>query len=138
MNGNTSETQRLVKDYSGELEQKNFHCRRWLNQERFLGAYSECASIVRASRCAQINRTTHYVWMREDPTYPARFKDAQERAASNLRDEAVRRAVHGIRKPVLYKGKPVRVNGKILYQVEYSARLLIRLMEICDPQRYGR
>ena len=127
-----------MKDDSGELKHKNFNFRRSQNQERFLGAYSECASIERASRCAQINRTTHYVWMRKDPTYPPRFKDAQKRAASNLHDEAVRRAVHGMRKPVLYKGRPVRINGKILYQVEYSARLLIRLMEICDPERYGR
>ncbi len=50
----------------------------------------------------------------------------------------LRRAVEGVRRPVLHKGKPVYINGEILYQVEYSDRLLERLLEVHNPEKFGR
>jgi hypothetical protein len=54
--------------------------------------------------------------MREDPTYPRRFKEAERQAARVLEDEAVRLAVYGVKKPVLYQGKQVYVDGVPLYE----------------------
>ena len=107
-------------------------------QERFLAAFGACGSVRLASRWARVHRQTHYFWLREDPTYPARFEEARRRAAQELEDEAVRRAHEGVRKPVLYKGKPVRIHGEILYETEYSDQLLIRLLEAHNPERYRR
>jgi hypothetical protein len=76
--------------------------------------------------------------MREDPAYRPRFLEAEKRAARGLEDEAVRRAREGVRKLVLYKGKPVYVHGEPLYETEYSDRLLERLLEANDPERFRR
>ena len=107
-------------------------------QLRFLAAFAECGRVISASRAARVHRSSHYVWMRTDPTYPARFNAAREMAGTMLHDEAVERAVHGMRVPVLYKGRPVRINGKVLYRCVYSERLLIHLLETCDPEKFGR
>ena len=47
----------------------------------------------------------------EDPAYRA----AEQRAAQELEDEAVRRAKDGVKRPVLYKGAPVKIGRRTLY-----------------------
>jgi hypothetical protein len=83
-----------------------------------------------------VHRQTHYFWMREDPTYPRRFKEAEVQAARALEDEAVRRAREGIRKPVLHRGKQVYVQGEPLFTIEYSDSLLMFLLKAYDPERF--
>jgi hypothetical protein len=107
-------------------------------QERFLAAFAACGSVLRASRWARVHRQTHYFWLREDPTYSARFDEARRRAAQELEDEAVRRAMEGIRRPVIYRGKQVFVEGQPLFETRYSDQLLIRLLEANNPERFGR
>jgi hypothetical protein len=109
-----------------------------LHQKRFLEAFEVSCSIQKAARWANIHRQTHYDWMRKDATYPARFAEARERATQTLQDEAVRRAVEGVRRPVLYRGKQVYIQGKPLFDIEYSDQLLIRLLEAFNPEKYGR
>jgi hypothetical protein len=111
---------------------------RILRQTKFLAAFAACGRILSASRAAQVHRSSHYVWMRNDPTYPARFKAARQWAGTMLQDEAVERAVHGMRRPTLYKGRAVRINGRVLYESVYSNRLLIHLLEVLMPEKYGR
>jgi hypothetical protein len=38
----------------------------------------------------------------------------------------------------LYKGKQVRICGEPLYEVHYSDRLLVRLLEVYHPEKFGR
>lgn len=114
----------------------NFH--KIQHQSKFLAAFSACGSISRASRHAQLDRTTHYSWMETDPSYPARFKVAEARAARALEDEAVRRAHEGVRRPVLHKGKQVYIGGEPLHEVEYSDRLLMFLLEANNPDKFRR
>jgi transposase len=109
-----------------------------LHQKRFLEAFEVSCSIQKAARWANIHRQTHYDWLRKDATYPARFAEARERATQTLEDEAVRRAVEGVRRPVLYRGKQVYIQGKPLFDIEYSDQLLIRLLEAFNPEKYGR
>jgi hypothetical protein len=104
----------------------------------FLAAFAESCSIQKAAKWPNIHRQTHYDWLANDPSYPARFKEARERAAQTLEDEAVRRAVHGVHRPVLYKGKQVYLGGEPLFETHHSDRLLIRLLEVYDPERFGR
>jgi hypothetical protein len=54
-----------------------------------------------------------------------------------LEDEAVRRAHEGVRKPVLYKGKQVFVEGRPLYETQYSDQLLMFLLKAYDRERFG-
>jgi hypothetical protein len=46
--------------------------------------------------------------------------------------------VEGVRRPVLYRGKQVYIQGKPLFDIEYSDQLLIRLLEAFYPEKYGR
>jgi hypothetical protein len=71
--------------------------------------------------------------MRDNPTYPARIEEARRQAAQGLEDEAVRRARYGVKKPVLYKGKQVCIQGEPLYETEYSDALLALLLKANDP-----
>ena len=86
--------------------------------------------MLKAARCAKISRNAHYIWLKEDPTYPQRFKEATEAASRTLEDEAVRRAHEGLRKAVRYKGKVVG------YETEYSDSLLTELLRATNPQKF--
>ena len=101
-----------------------------LQQHRFLECFAACGSVLKAARSAKLNRQSHYWWLKEDQTYRERFEAAGERAARALEDEAVRRAVEGIRRPVWYKG---RVVG---YETEYSDSLLMFLLKANAPDKF--
>jgi hypothetical protein len=119
MNGTTSQTQRL----DTAIQQPE-------RQRRFLAAFAACGSVVRASRWAKTRRQTHYFWLATDPSYPARFRQAEMQAARTLEDEAVRRAHEGLRKPVWYKGKIVG------YETEYSDTLLLAVLRANNPDKF--
>jgi hypothetical protein len=95
-----------------------------------LAAYTETANISRSAAAAEIDRTTHYVWMREDADYRAAFESAKEIAVDSLEDEAIRRAKDGLLKPVYQGGKLV---GHIQ---EYSDTLMIFLLKGARPEKY--
>lgn len=107
-------------------------------QGRFLAAYQECGQVLTASRWAKVSRAIHYWWLDEDPTYPMRFQAARARFTQALEDEAVRRAHEGVRDLVMYKGEPVRYQGKLVWKHEYSDHLMIKLLEAGDPDRFNR
>ena len=74
-----------------------------------------------ACRRAGIDRATHYRWMQSDPKYAADFEAARPEVAGLLEDEAMRRAVEGVEKPVSIGGKREIVR-------EYDSRLLELLL----------
>lgn len=96
----------------------------------FLAAFSECGNITQAAELADIDRTSHYRWVKEDPVYAAAFADAEEAAADRLEQEARRRAVEGVEEPVFHKGKVVGTVRK------YSDTLLIFLLNGAKPEKY--
>ena len=114
-------------------------------QAAFLASYAVTASITRAAKAAKISRDSHYLWLADDPAYPALFKAAKVRAADVLKDEAVRRAHDGVFEPNTYKGQfvyPVKgyaEDGTPIYgkkpigTLKYSDRLMERLMTALDP-----
>lgn len=106
-------------------------------QQHFVACFKGDCNVLRASRAAGIDRMAHYQWLRDDPTYPERFREAQQIAVRVLEDEAVRRVFEGDKKPVTYKGKPVRINGEYLYEVMRSDNLLMFLLKAHDPKRFG-
>lgn len=106
----------------------------------FLEHYSGFPSVRAAAKACGIDRSSHTKWMRTDPNYRAAFADVQEEAAQACEDEAVRRAIEGVSRPVLYKGKPVRTgrgrSSRILYETEYSDQLLVLLLKRFRPALY--
>ena len=111
----------------------------------FLAALRITPSITVAAKCAGIDRSAHYRRLERDEAYKAAFEAALKIGVDSLEAEAIRRAHYGVRKPVMYHGKPVRVpidpakpRGKkeILYEVEYSDTLLLALLKAKKPDEY--
>lgn len=102
----------------------------------FLEAYQRTGRLSEAARIAGVSRQTHYNRYAADPVYRQAFELAEERAAQTLEDEAVRRAHTGVQRPVMYQGRPVKLNGRILYETKYSDMLLLALLRRFRPELY--
>jgi len=105
-------------------------------QRAFLAAYGRCARIGQAATAAKIAKQSHYIWLQESDAYRRAFAQTQVQIGDLCEDAAVARAIDGVEKPVLYQGRPVRVNGKQLFEREYSDQLLIQLLRRFKPQEY--
>jgi hypothetical protein len=92
---------------------------------------AECGNITEAARVTKINRATHYTWMQDDADYAQTYQDAMEQAGDRLEQEARRRALHGVKEPVFYKGE---VCGSVQ---KYSDVLLIFLLKGAKPEKYA-
>ncbi len=96
----------------------------------FLAAYSELGSQSRAALIAGVDRTTVWMWRQRDAEFVEAMKVAHVLACESLEDEARRRAVDGVEKPVFQQGRHV---GNI---TEYSDTLLIFLAKGAMPEKY--
>lgn len=100
-----------------------------LRQGIFLEAFARLGNVSGAARETHILRKSHYEWL-QDPTYAARFREAEKVAADALIQEARRRALEGTDRPV-YQG------GNLVGSVrEYSDPLLMFLMKGAMPNVY--
>jgi len=99
-------------------------------QAAFLAAYSKMANISYAAKAANIERTTHYLWMRQDKDYVKKFERAFEDACDLLEAEATRRATEGVEEPVFYQGVQC---GTIR---RYSDTLLIFMLKAARPDKF--
>ena len=102
----------------------------------FLAAYEHTGRLTEAARTAGIHRCTHYRRIETDPAYRKAFEAAEERAGQIFEDEAVKRAIVGVKRAVMYKGAPVKVGRRILYETQYSDTLLIALLKRFRPALY--
>lgn len=105
----------------------------------FLEAFKLVGTISAAARSAQIGRQTHYDWKASDEEYARAFADSTQEAAERLEQEARRRAVVGVDKPLVYRGQITRdaKTGQPVTVKEYSDTLLIFLMKGAMPEKYG-
>jgi hypothetical protein len=111
--------------------------RRTNSQRRFLAAFSATCNASRSARIAKIDRGQHYRWLRDDPTYPARFREAMQQATRTLEDHCVRLAFEGVKRMVTYKGQPVIYKGQIVYETEFDSQALMFLLKAYDRKRFG-
>jgi hypothetical protein len=73
----------------------------------FLEAYRTTASVAAAAQIAGISRRMHYRKLETDEGYQKAFSVAKEEVSDVIEGELFRRAVHGEKEPVYYKGKKV-------------------------------
>jgi hypothetical protein len=99
-------------------------------KDHFLKQYEVAGTISGAARAAQINRSTHYDWFRDDPEYVERFTASGVVAVENLETEMRRRAIVGWDEPVFQGGKQVGVIKK------RSDVLLIFALKAARPHVY--
>ena len=108
-------------------------------QKRFLACFAGCCNLLRAARAAKVARSLHYRWLREDPTYPARFREAQQLGVRMLEDHAVKLAFEGTKRLVTYKGRPVKdpETGGWLYETTFDGQMVQFLLKNYDRKRFG-
>lgn len=111
-------------------------------QAAFLDALRAGLSVSHAARLSGFARRTWYDHRAADPAFAAAWDDASEEGADRLEDEAVRRAVEGVRteKTVTSQGRALRDEAGALVKdvtIDYSDTLLIFLLKGRRPQKYA-
>lgn len=76
-------------------------------QEEFLGHLANLANVTRSAKRAKIARQIVYDWLEWDESFKPRYDKAVKMGLGVLEDEATRRTVDGVLKPVYQKGKKV-------------------------------
>jgi hypothetical protein len=74
-------------------------------KQLFLSQYSVLGTIPKAAKAADIDRKTHYNWLRSDPEYAELFERAKENYLENLEADADRRGVEGTLRPIFHQGE---------------------------------
>lgn len=95
----------------------------------FLEALEHCGNVVKSCQISGVSRRAAYDWRGADPEFAKKWEKALDRGTDALEDEAVRRAVDGV-------DKPVYMGGKFLKIKEYSDTLLIFLLKCRRPEKY--
>jgi hypothetical protein len=111
-------------------------------EEAFLDGLRSARSISRSAWAAGISEKSAYDWrkasqntLREDGTYRddfcVRWEEAHQAGVDMLEDEAIRRAAHGVEKPVYQGGVLV---GAV---TEYSDTLMMLVLRGKAPKTYN-
>lgn len=99
-------------------------------QKDFLEAFGTYASISKAARKVKVPRRTIYEWFNTDPIFKADYELATKQAVDALEDEAIRRGMEGVLKPIYQGGQKV---GTVR---EYSDTLMSLLLKAWAPEKY--
>lgn len=109
----------------------------------FLAAIRVYPHIAKAAGAAGIRRELHWRRLKTDEKYRAAFEEAWAAGIQSLADEAIRRAMEGVKRPVLYHGAPVYVpvdpnkpKGKkvMLWETDFSDTLMLQALRSLHPQ----
>jgi hypothetical protein len=108
-------------------------------QERFLEALAQTGNVAAAVTVAGTSRTRVYELRKMDPTFAAKWDEAEEIAVDKLEAEARRRAVEGVAEPLVSAGRIVRDDdGQPIAIRRYSDNLLLALLRAHRPPRRER
>lgn len=99
--------------------------------KKFLKLISDGYTVKDACKEIRVARCTVYVWRNDCPEFKQGWEEAIDMGTDAIEDEALRRAVHGVEKPIgFYKGEPGA------YIREYSDNLLMFLLKGRRPEKY--
>lgn len=101
-------------------------------KKRFLELYMEVGIIRKTCDIiGMVPRTVHH-WKVNDPDFKAALEEAEKVILMMVQDEAIRRAYHGVERPVYQGGKLVG------FVKEYSDSLLQFIIKAKDPRYRDR
>lgn len=106
------------------------HAETRLKKEAFISAYAQLGIVTSAAKAAGIERKTHYRWLEADAAYRKSVEDAEDQATDRMEQEAWRRAVAGVDKPIYHKGVKVDTIK------EWSDLLLIFMLKARRPEKF--
>ena len=100
-------------------------------KEQFLNELSAGASVRAAALSVSVKPEAPYEWRKADQAFSDRWQLAEEAGTDLIEEEAYRRAVTGVEKPV-YRG------GEVVGHVsDFSDTMLMFLLRARRPERYG-
>ncbi len=100
-------------------------------KRKFVDALRESCQVKVSAKAAGASRNAFYMLRRKDPRFRLEWDEAKDDAAEMLEDEAFRRAVVGVDKPVYHMGICVdTMKG-------YSDGLLTTLLKGARPHKYA-
>lgn len=99
-------------------------------KQKFLDQYILSPVIKEACKAIHLERRTFYHWLTNDEQFAKEFNIRKNIVITFLEDEAYRRAVNGVSKPV-YQG-----GIKVGEYTEYSDTLLALLLKANAPEKY--
>ncbi len=97
---------------------------------RVLEGYAEFGQVRKACQEAGVSHSMHYEWLRQYPEYRSAFERMRDPVMDLMEDEAVRRAVEGVERPMTIAGKEVWVR-------EFSDQLLMFLLKARNRRVFG-
>lgn len=102
-----------------------------LPEKRFLVAYMEHGNVSQACIDTKTPPSVHFEWMRDDD-YKMAFLAAKRVADDRLETVARELATGAYSRPIVSLGKVVA------YEPIFDTKLLLKLLEASNPERYGR
>lgn len=117
----------------------------------FIAALRDTGVVRHAYEAAGMGRTVVYDARKKNPEFAKAWDDAVQDAADLLEMEAIRRAHHGVKKPVIYQGKLCGAwvkDGQVVEEgtpgammiplsvTEYSDTLLIFMLKGIRPEKF--
>ncbi len=97
----------------------------------FLDHIAAGQSVRSAATTVGVKPSTPYTWRKQDKRFAAAWEAAEEAGTDIIEEEAFRRAVKGVEKPV-YRG------GEVVGHIaDYSDAMLMFLLKSRRPERYG-
>lgn len=108
------------------------------HKKAFLKTFACIGRIGEASKIIGISSSCHSRWMKTSAKYREAFGRAKMKYVECLEKAAHHRAVHGVRRLKFFKDEPIidPITGNPYEEREYSDRLLIKLLEANDPEKY--
>ena len=103
-------------------------------QVAFIEALAECGCVDEACGRVGMHRSSAYELRarKSAVSFRAAWDAALDHAVQRIADAAFSRALHGVSRPVFYKGEQV---GERRY---YDERLIMFMLRYRDPARFGR
>jgi Homeodomain-like domain len=103
----------------------------------FLTALAAGATIGKAAWMAGVSRRTVYNWRDTEAAFAAEWDDAYEDGTDVFEDEAHRRAVEGVERPVVAMGRLAKDDdGNVLKVREFSDTLLLASLKRRRPDAW--
>jgi hypothetical protein len=98
--------------------------------DKFFDALGKGNPVEKALQASGYKRVAVYEWRAKDEEFRRKWDEAIDEAVELMEAEADRRALEGVKKPIMYQGEQV---GEIR---EYSDVLLIFRLKALRPDRY--
>lgn len=118
----------------GSLSQKHEQAHEQTHEQTktlFLQEIAAGRGVRQAAEAAGVSFETPHHWRETDKTFAANWRIAEDAIADVIEEEAFRRAVKGVEKPVYRSGEVV---GHVS---DYSDAMLMFLLKARKPERYG-